>query len=315
MPSRSGTVSKASKPVPRGVDIPVRNFEYVGHGGVTNPNKCGKFVGWGGCLNRAMHKDGLIWTYKVFNSCDSPKCSRCYRAWASRLAKSVEPRLVAGSKVHGDIEHVIVSVRKEDWDLNYKQMKEKCIQILKSCSIHSGYILLHAKSFGKYRPHFHCLCYVGADGGAERCRSCGGGHCYQCDGIYGRIYRCDAESGYIVKVLPKRITIGGTLFYEAEHCTINYSKRRFRVGVWFGSVSYSTYCDLGVKVERAGMRCPECGSFCGPLDYLGKREFVTDKSSRDFVRASFEQYMEGDKIAWVVKEKLEPSRRRANFGK
>jgi len=304
-PDRSGCIALSDsvrresvvKPVQKNVDVPVRNFEYVGHGGVTNPNKCGRFVGWGGCL---MHDP--IWAYKILNSCDSPKCSCCYRPWASRLAHSVEPRLVAASKVLGDIEHVVISLRKEDWDLSYEQMKDKCFQLLKSCSIHSGYMMLHSKSFGKYRPHFHVMCWIGAVGGAERCRRCGGGHCYPCDGVYGQIYRSDAESGYLIKVLPKRITVGGTLYYEAEHCTIDYSKRRFHVGVWFGSVACSNFCRLGVDVEKRGVQCPECHSDCGPIEYAGSRDFVLDKDSPDFAKSSREPLKDNGEISWVVKD-------------
>lgn len=295
----SDSVCKAVvvKPVQKNVDVPVRSFEYVGHGDVTNPDKCGWFVGWGGCL---MHDP--IWAYKVLNSCDSPKCSVCYRSWASRLAKFVEPRLVAASKVLGDIEHVVISLRKEDWDLSYEQMKDKCIELLKSCTIHSGYMMLHSKSFGKYRPHFHVLCWVGAVGGAERCRSCGGGRCYPCDGVYGQIYRSDAESGYLIKVLPKRITVGGTLFYESEHCTINYSKRRFRVGAWFGRVGCSNFYRLGVDVEKRRVQCPECHSDSGPIEYSGSRDFVLDKNSPDFRKSSREPLRENGEISWVVKD-------------
>lgn len=303
MPDRLGRVFKgSSEVVRRRVDVPVREFEYVGHGGVTNPNKCQQFVGWGGCLRHDKHKDGLIWAYKIFNSCDSPKCSRCYRSWASRLAHFVKPKLVAGSKVHGDIEHVMVSLSKNDWDLPHNQMKDKTIGLLKSCGIHSGYIMLHGKSFGKYRPHFHTLAYVDAVGGAERCRSCGVRRCYKCDGIYGRIYRSDAESGYIIKVLPKRLSVGGTLFYEAEHCTIDYSRRRVHAGVWFGSVSYSTFSRLGVEVEKDRLYCPECGGLSGRIEYSGDRQFVLDKHSLGFARSSFEPYVDGDKVVWHVQE-------------
>jgi hypothetical protein len=114
--------------------------------------------------------------------------------------------------------------------------------------------------------------------------------------------RSDHESGYIIKVLPKRITVGGTLFYEAEHCTINYSKKRFRVGFWFGKTAYSNYYKLGVKVEKTRLHCPECGSISGPIDYLGDREFVLEKDNPSFVRTSFEPYTEDGKIVWVVKE-------------
>ena len=296
----SDSIAKKSVKRVRRVCVPVRKFEYVGHGGVTNPNKCGKFLSFGGCL---MHDP--IWCYKVLNSCDSPKCSCCYRAWASRLAKSVEPRLASASKVLGEVEHIIVSLRKQDHDLSYVQMKNKCVMLLKSVTIHSGYALLHGKSFGKYRPHFHVLGWIGAEGGAERCRNCVDAHkrrCYPCDGIRGRIYRSDAESGYIIKVLDKRLTVSGTVFYEAEHCTIDYSKRRFRVGAWFGRTGYSNFWRLGVVVEKRKAKCPVCEGDTGLIEYLGSRDFVLDKDNPSFVKKSREALREDGEMVWRVRE-------------
>ena len=297
MPSVSGRVDLGVKSVQRRVDAPVRNFEYAGHGGVTNFKKCGKFLWLIGCL---LHDP--IWAFKVLSSCDSPKCSRCVKSWAGRLAGDVAARLVAASEVNGDVEGGVISLRKEDVDLGYKQMKAKCIEILKSCTIHSGYMMLHGKSFGKYRPHFHWLGWVGAVGGAERCRHCQGGDCYACDGIEGRCYKVYQDTGYIVRVFDKRKTIRGTVSYEAKHCTIDYSKRRFRVGVWFGNVAYSNYCNLGVKVEKARLKCPECGSSGGRIDYVGDRVFDLDVDSPNFVRVSREPLVEGGKVVWVVHE-------------
>lgn len=309
VPDRSGRV-QLSKSVQKSVDAPVRNvpvrkFEYVGHGDVTN-SSCGRFLGFSGCLN-PKHKNGLIWAYKVFKSCDSPKCSRCYKfGWASRLASFVEPRLIAASKVFGDIEHVVCSLRKEDHDLSYEEMKNKVIQVLKSCSFLGGFMILHAKSFGKFRPHFHCLLVVGAIGGAERCRHCKGGDCYRCDGIEGRCLRAYADTGYIVRVFDKRKTLGGTVKYESSHCTINYHKRRFRVSTWWGVMGYSNFSKLGVEVEKRRLLCPQCQSVCGPIEYLGGRTFDLDRDSVDFVRASLEPRSEGGKIVWRVRESVKP---------
>jgi hypothetical protein len=307
MPDFSGRIFEDSKSIPRSVDSPVRNFEYVGHGGVTN-NSCGQFLGWVGCLQHPKHKNGLIWAYKVFKSCDSPRCSLCARfGWASRLASSVEARLVAASKVLGDIEHAVCSFPKKDYYLSYKQMKNGCIQILKSCSFLGGFMIFHAKSFGKYRPHFHVLGVIGAVGGAERCRHCKGADCYQCDGIEGRCYRAYADTGYIIRVFDKRKTIRGTISYEADHCTIDYSKRRFRVSTWWGCMAYANLSRLGIKVEKSHLRCPECGSDCGPIEYFGSRKFNLERDSRGFVAASFEPPAEDGKIVWQVRESFNPS--------
>ena len=303
-------VRKSVKPVRRRLPVSVREFEYVGHGGVTNPNKCGRFLSFGGCL---LHD--RIWCYKVLNSCDSPKCSCCYRAWASRLARMIEPRLASASTVLGEVEHIIISLPKVDHDLSYEEMRDKCVRLLKKVTVHSGYALLHSKSFGKYRPHFHVLGWIGAEGGAERCRNCTGRiekRCYSCDGIWGRIYRADAKSGYIIKVLDKRKTVGGTVFYEAEHCTIDYSKRRFRVGCWFGRAGYSNFWRLGVKVEKAKALCPVCKSETGLLEYSGSKDFVLDYlNNPSFRRSSREALTENGEMVWRVRsEPLGGGRRR-----
>ena len=123
--------------------------------------------------------------------------------------------------------------------------------------------------------------------------------CYSCDGVEGRCYRVYGDTGYIVRVLDKRETVGGTAYYQLNHSSMDMLKRRFRVAVWFGRCGYN---NLGVKFEKPRLLCPLCGSQCGFLDYVGSKPLVIDKESRDFKRELFESFLQDGQPAWVVRE-------------
>ena len=72
-------------------------------------------------------------------------------------------------------------------------------------------------------------------------------------------------------------------------------------------MGYSNLSRLGIKVEKSHLRCPECGSDCGPIEYFGSRKFNLERDSRGFVAASFEPPTEDGKIVWQVRESLIPS--------
>ena len=153
-----------------------------------------------------------------------------------------------------------------------------------------------------FSPHFHVLGFV--EGGYKRCRRCKGADCYACDGVEGKCYRVYQDTGYIVRVLEERKTIGGTAFYQLHHSSMDMLKRRFRVATYFGSCGYN---NLGVKVEKRRLLCPLCGSACGPIEHIGSKSLVViPRSSRDFKSQFLKAFLEDDVPAWRVKE-IEPS--------
>ena len=143
----------------------------------------------------------------------------------------------------------------------------------------------------------HVLAFI--DGGYSRCRHCKGADCYSCDGVEGKCYRVYKESGYIVRVLGERRTVGGTAWYQLNHATVDMSKKRFHIATWFGRCGYR---NLHVEPVKYKLRCSICNEEMGPLDYVGSKRFVVSRLSADFQRQSYEDYLEDGQPAWIVKE-------------
>jgi hypothetical protein len=57
-----------------------------------------------------------------------------------------------------------------------------------------------------------------------------------------------------------------------------------------------------VKFEKPRYHCPQCGSDCGFLEYVGSRRPAIDKGDPKFKPQSFEPFLEDGKPAWVVRE-------------
>jgi hypothetical protein len=307
-PDRYGRVefsaSAPKKSVENRRETRLSDLVLVGRGKVTN-EKCGKFRGYYGCIQHEKHEGGVMFGRPYFNSCDKPSCPECFYSWAQREGYSnIEPRLLAASELLGlPVDHIVASLPKDDYGLTYKEAKRKCIGILASCGVIGGVMIVHGNRMDKltrvesFSPHFHVVGFV--EGGYERCRRCTGGDCYACDGIEGRCYRAYRDTGYIVRVLDERRTVGGTAYYQLNHSSTDMSKRRFRIAVWFGRCGYR---NLGVTSEKPRLKCPKCGGQCGSLEYVGSKHFVIDKKSSDFKKVLFEPYFENGSPAWVVAE-------------
>jgi hypothetical protein len=307
VPSRSGKTVLGVNSAQRthAKETLFRDLVLVGHGEVTN-EKCGGWRGWVGCCQVEKHPNHDVFVRPYYNSCDRPQCPECYRSWAVRLGwMKIAPRLLEASKLFDSpVEHIICSLPKDDYDLAYREAKHKAEKILDSSGEFGGVILPHGNRIDKstgiesFSPHFHSLGFL--DPRYERCRRCKGADCYSCDGVEGKCYRVFRDTGYIVKVMPEeRRTVGGTAFYEASHASTDISRRGFRVAVWFGRCGYS---NLGVKFEKPRYHCPQCGSDCGFLEYVGSRRPAIDKGDPKFKPQSFEPFLEDGKPAWVVRE-------------
>ena len=60
---------------------------------------------------------------------------------------------------------------------------------------------------------FMFLGFVGGEG-YGLCRKCKGGDCYACKGFEGVTRNENKKDGWVVKVLDKRKTVGGTCWYQ-----------------------------------------------------------------------------------------------------
>jgi hypothetical protein len=115
--------------------------------------------------------------------------------------------------------------------------------------------------------------------------------CYEKEG--GR-----AGSGYIVKVLGKRKTVGGTAWYQCNHASVRrgVNSKKSHVATWFGVCSYRKLKLINGKDVGIKHKCPICGNDLVRVRYLG--DFSQISISRGGEIVSF--YDEDRKPLWEV---------------
>ena len=286
------------------------DYWLVGHGEQTNAD-CGKFKRFDGCLNVEAHngarwimpdlpKDS-VFVKSVYHSCDNPLCPKCYKhGWAVREASRIEVRLKELSKRFGKIEHFAVSVPDRDFGLSLEALRKKCVKILSVRKVLGGVMIFHAFRYRNsaearrsgldvgwyWSPHFHVLGFIGGEG-YGKCRGCSNlydvgrvrdrNRCLNCNGFEGLTRQCyekeggRAGSGYIVKVLGERKTVGGTAWYQLNHASVRRGEnvKKSHVATWFGACSYRKAKVINSKDVGIKHKCPICGNDLVRVRYLG----------------------------------------------
>ena len=124
-------------------------------------------------------------------------------------------------------------------------------------------------AFGwRWSPHFHILGFVGGEG-YGRCRTCKGGDCYACKGFEGITRRENKKDGWVVKVLDKRKTVGGTCWYQLNHSSVRRGTKKSHATTWFGACSYRKLKLINGKGIGIHHKCPICASELVRIRYLG----------------------------------------------
>jgi len=283
------------------------DYLLVGSGGQTNAN-CGTFEHLEACLDYKPHnavrwfmpdlpKDAVY--YKaIYHSCDNPLCCKCCKyGWAVREAGRIETRLKEASKRFGLIEHIVVSVPDKDYGLSLEDLRKKCVKVLAARGVIGGCMIFHFFRYHKRNetyvgepahwfpsPHFHILGFIGGEG-YGKCRNCAfnparahnSDKCKVCKGFEGLTRICyekeggRAGSGYIVKVLGKRKTVGGTAWYQCNHASVRrgVNVKKSHVVTWFGVCSYRKLKLINGKDVGIKHKCPICGGDLVRVRYLG----------------------------------------------
>lgn len=303
-------------------------FERVGNNQRTN-NNCGMFKGFWGCLRTELHNlvtlegvnyRGKVFVKKVFHSCDKPSCCICFKhGWAVRQASNIESRLKAFSNKYGKVDHIVVSVPCNDYNLTFAQLNAKCIAVLKNRGVIGGSIVFHAERYRNpitarlknlpcgwfFSPHYHILGFI--DGGYARCRKCfkHTEDCLKCDGFKGRQRRAylkeggrfgagGGSSGYIVEVKAERITVHGTAWYMLNHSSIIKGKKKYQPVHWFGVCAKNK---LKLKKEdKIKDVCPICGHELVELRYVGAGDPLAEWWITEFFD---ELYDEHGTVKWI----------------
>jgi hypothetical protein len=297
-------------------------WRLVGNGGVPH-EMCGKYRTLKGCLggeNGEAHNhvglDGVNYKGKVYvkvvhHWCNRPSCKICFKhGWAVREAHKAERRLAEAAKRFGQAEHIVASVPKSDYGLPFRKMRLRCVAALYARGVVGGVLIFHAFRYNDYEearrkhmplgwyysPHFHILGFI--LGGFRECRRCehvdekgSRSCCGGCEGFYGRSKKCYDKDSYIVEVEGERETIGGTLWYQLNHASVDSSMKRFHVSTWFGVCSYRK---LKVTVEKRKELCPICGEELEKLMCLGSLRIVKERGAAGYQAAFLDDLVTAD---------------------
>ena len=75
--------------------------------------------------------------------------------------------------------------------------------------------------------------------------------------------------GWIVKVLGKRKTVGGTTWYQLNHSSIKRGLKKSHAATWFGVCSYRKLKLINGKDVGIKHKCAICGGDLVRVRYLG----------------------------------------------
>lgn len=266
------------------------DFTPVGRG-VRSSEFCGKWMSFTVCKNVEGHNgiviNGVDCSGKVVVRhkhmwCHKSTCPVCFiRGWSVRGARSILGRLNGGvERGFGKIQHILVSVPPEDYNLPEKVLRKKCREALLVRGVSGGNMTFHGYRMDRergvlvWRPHYHTLGFI--TGGYARCRNCERKwNCLKgCGGFDDRSYHSFLRSGYFVKVFDERKSVFGTAWYNLNHATVRVSfLSRFHSFTWFGVCGNRKYASVKSKSEDV---CPACSEEMVKCAYVGKRLIAKD---------------------------------------
>jgi len=270
------------EPVGRGV-VPE---DKTGHGTYRGLKVCGDIDSHAGKV--VMGKD---YTGKSFVRihhwwCHDPKCPICFAyGWAGRGARDIIDRLKTAEKLlSSNMESFMVSVPPELAHLPEAEFRVLVRRAMRRRGIIGGNEIFHGfrndweNRFLPWSPHYHEMGFVKGDI-VEKCRGCvhDRGDCSRCDGFKGRQVRAYKKDRFIVKMMDKRESVFGTVWYALNHASVNVSfLKRFHVWKWFGVCGNRKF----KTVKSASLDCCYvCGGLTEDAFYVGKRPLVKDVGS------------------------------------
>lgn len=205
------------------------NWSLPGHG---NPREdCGKLWVDKGCLNVEGHgverSDGVSYKDKAYIkrrpfSCKRAECPICYPKWMSREVHNALRRFHVYSKGYDKPIHVVVSPSQEDIrTLGYDKLRKKAYSVLKNVGMKGGCCIIHPfrklqaeaekdsitfldNTSWYYSQHFHVVGY----------------------GWVSKVGEEYQKSGWVVKNLGLRESLGATLYYQLSHAGVYSEEER-----------------------------------------------------------------------------------------
>jgi len=309
----------------------------VGGGEVNDPDFCGKFSKWRGCLDVETHEavgEHGVFTRKIHYSCGKLTCPICTRTgWAMKEARKIEARLkMASERLHLPVEHISISFDPKFFGIgDEKVLRKMALKACEDLGIVGGDLIFHGsrhrrfermngeatgelngfRQFGTdWSPHYHELGFVE---GGYTCRACKC-KCFEgCGGFNDRRWQYSKKTGIYVKVITRsehkydeRRSIRLTAWYQLHHASILRDAKRAHVGTWHGVCGYR---NMGkVKVVKEAGNCPVC-EIAGKkkaldvLIYTGKKNFVLNRYNVNYEKDSMQDLCEDGLQVWYIKPK------------
>ncbi len=270
------------EPVGRGV-IPE---DKTGHGSYHGLKVCGDLDSHGGKVVMGEDYTGKSFVRIRHWWCHDPKCPICFaHGWAVRGARGILDRLrTAESLGMGKHEAFVVSVPPELRHLPERELRKLSYRAMRRRGIIGGEVTFHPfrndwkNRFLPYSPHYHVEGFVKGDI-IQKCRGCvhDRDDCSRCDGFKGRQMRAYEKDRFIVKMMDKRKSEFGSIWYTLNHAGINVKfTGRYEAWKWFGSCAKRKF----KTVKSASLdSCYVCGGETEDAIYVGKRPLVKDVGS------------------------------------
>lgn len=259
-----------------GIHVLPLGWDLPGHGEAYST--CGDFYSKG-CLDVGAHKQNLldavsagrVFIRRMVSTCLRSGCPTCFEKWAGKEAHAMVYRLTEAKKGRmylGRVIHVVVSLPESDYYLvvqDYSQLRLKIYRMVKKVGLFGGSMIFHPFRFKKvtkkpyFSPHFHILGF-----GFIRGKKVASNH---------------RKTGYIIKNLGLRKSVGATAQYQLSHAGI---KSGVHTVTWFGAISYNK---LKVKPEVVDVDvCPVCGAELRRVVWLGSGDSnpLGDRPAGDF---------------------------------
>ena len=199
-------------------------------------------------------------------------CPICRQKWAGRLAGRAENRISQVSGL-GPAKHVVISLPQKDYGLvqtDYPGLRRKVYKILKKVGVRGGCLIFHP--FRRRCPR----CGTVPEMGHKACLKCRN---YWFEWYFSPHFHVVGfgwvkgtgkeflRSGYVVKNVGCRKSVGGTVLYQLSHAGVHLD---YHVVTWFGACSYNK---LRVEPEeRERPTCPTCGARLIPCRWFGEGE-------------------------------------------
>ncbi|HXX05717.1 MAG TPA: hypothetical protein VEJ68_02735 [Candidatus Bathyarchaeia archaeon] len=210
-----------------------------------------------GCLKNKLHeklgKGRRNYIKQYQRSCYRPSCIHCYLKWIARQANRATRRIEEYAERTGQKPiHLMLMANKNQYDLPYKLLRKRMMEILKMAQWEGGAVIFHPFKFNEntrqfyYSPHFHLVGF----------------------GRKNKITRTFGMFGWYVKIGEERISVFQTFCYLLSHCGI---RKRHHVVTWIGELSYSK---VPSEKESKITCCPVCGGEFVPVYYEGEHPIV-----------------------------------------